>query len=121
MRNKLNFLWLRAKDCLVDWTAWVRPCAVVELSGSSISIGPRTSIDRGAIVRAMGGDITISTDCSVNAHGLLSGSGGIRTADSMMMASHVSIYAAHHLFAGLSVPMNKQMTAWSCIDRTRCR
>lgn len=108
MRNKLTILCLRAKGCTVDWTAWVHPDAVLERSGGEIAIGPRTSIDKGAILRAMGGAITIGADCSVNAYSFLSGAGGLYIAHSVMIASHVSIYASNHVFSDTATPMRLQ-------------
>ena len=108
MHNKLTILWLRAKGCSVEWTALVHPDAVLERSGGEITIGPRTSIDKGAILRAMGGAITLGADCSVNAYSFLSGGGGLHIADSVMIASHVSIYASNHVFADIAVPMRVQ-------------
>lgn len=99
---------LRFKGCDVDWSAEVHPSAVVERSGGVISIGPRTHLDRGAIVRAMGGTIRIGADCSVNAYSFLSGAGGLSIADSVMIASHVSIYASNHVFSEATKPMRLQ-------------
>ena len=107
-RNKAGILLLRMKGCKVAWSAVIHPSAAIEPSGGSIEIGPRTHIDRGAILRAMGGHIRIGADCSVNAYSFLSGSGGIDVADHVMMGSHASIYASNHVFADLSVSMDTQ-------------
>lgn len=108
LQNRLSILKLRVKGCTVDSTAQVHPSAVCELSGGSISIGPRTHIDRGAIIRAMGGRIRIGADCSVNAYSFLSGGGGLDIDDSVMIASHVSIYSSNHVFSDTTVPMQRQ-------------
>ncbi len=108
LRNKLSILWFRAKGCNVDWTAWIHPGAVLEGSGGEITIGPRTSVDKGVIIRAMGGRVCIGSDCSVNAYSFLSGAGGLTIADSVMIASHVSIYASNHVFSDVSTPMQVQ-------------
>ena len=96
------------KGCAVDWSAIVHPTAVFERSFGTISIGARTHIDRGAIIRAMGGGIVIGADCSVNAYSFLSGLGGLNISDSVMIASHVSIYASSHVFDDVSEPMQDQ-------------
>jgi acetyltransferase-like isoleucine patch superfamily enzyme len=110
-----RFLWnyativkLRIIGCSVAWSASVHPSSVFERSGGTITIGARTRVDKGAILRALGGNISIGNDCSVNAYSFLSGGGDVQIGDNVMIASHVSIYAANHLFADLTVPMNKQ-------------
>ena len=108
VRRVLKILKLKIKGCQVDWSAIVHPSAVIELSGGSVSIGARTHIDRGAILRAMGGRIEIGDDCSVNAYSFLSGGGGLRIGDHVMIASHVSMYASNHVFQHLEIPMNDQ-------------
>ena len=108
VRNRYTLLKLRMKGCDVDWSAKIHSTAVFERSRGTISIGPRTHIDRGAIIRALGGSIVIGADCSVNAYSVLSGSGGIVVGDSVMIASHVSMYAENHVFADTSVPMQVQ-------------
>lgn len=108
LRNRWTLIKLKTKGCDVAWSATVHPTAVFERSGGTIAIGPRTHIDRGAIIRALGGRIQIGADCSVNAYSFLSGSGGIDICNSVMIGSHVSIYASNHMFADISVPMNKQ-------------
>ena len=107
-RNYLTLTKLKIKGCDVDWSAIVHPSAVFERSSGDISIGPRTHIDRGAIIRAMGGRIHIGEDCSVNAYSFLSGAGGLNICNSVMIASHVSIYASNHIFTDILTPMNKQ-------------
>ncbi|WP_290885914.1 acyltransferase [Arenimonas sp.] len=56
----------------------------------------------------MGGTIRIGADCSVNAYSFLSGAGGLSIADSVMIASHVSIYASNHVFSEATKPMRLQ-------------
>lgn len=108
LRNKQTILLLRAKGCSIDWSAFVHPEAVLELSGGVIKIGPNTSIDKGAIIRAMGGRVTIGANCNVNAYTFLSGGGSLDIADFVMIASHVSIYASNHIFSDTSKPMGGQ-------------
>lgn len=108
IRNYFTILILRLKGCDISWSAVIHPSAIFELSYGSIKIGKKTYIDRGVILRAMGGSIQIGTDCSVNAYSFLSGAGGINIADNVMIASHVSIYASNHVFTDISVPMNTQ-------------
>lgn len=107
-RNKLGILLFRAKGCRVHWTATIHPDAVLECNGGEVTIGPRVAIDKGVIIRAMGGRVVIGADCSVNAYSFLSGAGGLVIADSVMIASHVSIYASNHVFTDASKPMRLQ-------------
>lgn len=111
LRRALNggkIAFLRFKGCSVDWSAEIHPSAVFERSGGTIAIGPRTQIDCGVIIRAMGGRIQIGSDCNVNAYSFLSGAGGLDICNFVMIGSHVSIYASNHKFADTSVPMTKQ-------------
>lgn len=107
-RHKATVAFCRFKGCEVDWSAVIHPDAVLERSGGEISIGPRTSVDKGAIIRAMGGSIRIGSDCSVNAYSFLSGGGGLEIGDHVMIASHVSIYASNHEFGDPTLPMGEQ-------------
>lgn len=106
--NVGKIAFLRFKGCDVDWSTEIHPSAVFERSGGTIAIGPRTQIDRGAIIRAMGGRIRIGADCNLNAYSFLSGAGGIDISNWVMIASHVSIYASNHMIADICVPMTKQ-------------
>lgn len=107
-RGKLTIVLLRFKGCRVDWSAYIDASARVEPSGGSISIGPRTTIDCGVIMRSAGGQIVIGADCAVNAYCVLYGSGGIKIGNGVMIASHVSIYAGNHVFSSVSQPMHSQ-------------
>lgn len=115
-RRLLKLIELRVKGCEVDWSATVHPSAVLERSGGRISIGARCYIDRGAILRALGGHIEIGTDCAVNAYSFLSGSGGLRMGNCVMVGSHVSMYASDHEFSDLAVPMARQGLVLGRID-----
>jgi len=106
--NYATLIKLKAKGCDVDWSATIHPSAVFERSGGAISIGPRTHVDRGAMIRSMGGSIRIGADSSVNAYSVLSGGGGLEIGDHVMIASHVSIYAANHVFTDTSLPIDQQ-------------
>lgn len=107
-RGKLTILLLRLKGCSVDWSAYIDPSARVEPSGGSISIGAHTTIDCGAVIRGLGGHIRIGENCAVNAYSVLSGTGGITIGNWVMIASHVSIYAANHVVSSISEPMHSQ-------------
>jgi len=108
VRGKLKILVLRMKGCRVDWSACIDSSARLEPSGGSISIGPRTIIDCGVVIRGLGGHVAIGADCAVNAYSVLFGAGNIAIGDSVMIASHVSMYAANHVFTSTSEPMCNQ-------------
>jgi len=116
IRRHLKLIDLRMRGCKIDPTATVHPSAVLELSGGTISIGARCYIDRGVILRAMGGCIEIGSDCSVNAYSFVSGCGGLRIGNHVMIGSHVSIYASNHVFNDLSLPMNQQALSLEKIE-----
>jgi acetyltransferase-like isoleucine patch superfamily enzyme len=106
--NYFTLIKLKFIGCSVAWSAEIDPSATFARSGGTISIGARTHIDSGAIIRALGGTISIGKDCSVNGYSFLSGGGNVQIGDNVMIASHVSIYAANHVFEDTSIPMNKQ-------------
>lgn len=108
LRNLITIAALRAKGCSIDWTAHIHPTAVFERSGGLISIGAKTQIDRGVVIRAMGGQIHIGSNSNVNAYSILSGGGNLYIYDNVMIASHVSIYASNHIYSSLNSPMNEQ-------------
>jgi acetyltransferase-like isoleucine patch superfamily enzyme len=104
----MTIVFLRFKGCTVADSAWIHPTAVFDLNGGTISVGARSHVDIGVVIRVMGGHVNIGADCSINAYSFLSGAGGIDIADHVMMGSHVSIYASNHVFADTSIPMNQQ-------------
>jgi acetyltransferase-like isoleucine patch superfamily enzyme len=108
INNYVTVAKLKAMGVNVEWSAIVHPSAVFELSGGSIEIGERTHIDRGVIIRAMGGGVKIGSDCSVNAYSFISGAGGVKIRNYVMIGSHVSIYASNHVFVDITLPMNTQ-------------
>lgn len=99
---------LKAIGVDVSWSARIHPSSVVQLGGGYIKIGDRTCVDHGVILRAMGGQIVIGSDCNVNAYSFLSGAGGLKINDHVMIGSHVSIYASNHVFESTSAPMSSQ-------------
>ena len=108
INNYVTVAKLNAMGVNVVWSAIVHPSAVFERSGGTIEIGARTHIDRGVIIRAMGGEIKIGSDCSVNAYSFISGAGGVKIRNHVIIGCHVSIYASNHVFADITVPMNTQ-------------
>jgi acetyltransferase-like isoleucine patch superfamily enzyme len=108
LRNYFTVGLLRVKGCSVDWTAEIHSSAVIERNDGYVRIGARTIIDRGVVIRAMGGSVIIGSHSSVNAYSFLSGGGNLEIKDNVMIASHVSIYASNHIFIDTQTPMNRQ-------------
>lgn len=108
IRDRFVVAWLRAQGCKVDWTASIHPSSVIERSGGTIAIGKNSVIDRAVIIRAMGGAITVGDDCNINAYSFLSGAGGLKVGNAVMIGSHVSMYASNHKYDDVLRPMREQ-------------
>jgi len=90
---------LKLRGVKFEFTSLVHPAAIFEPSGGTISIGENTFIDRGVILRSLGGSIEIGSDCSVNAYSVLYGSGGLRIGNGVRIAAHAAIFASNHVFS----------------------
>jgi acetyltransferase-like isoleucine patch superfamily enzyme len=104
--NKIVALRLRGVE--VDWSADVYPDAILERSGGRISIGAGSYIDKGVIIRPVGGSIVIGSGCSVNAYSFLVGAGDITIGDAVRIGSHVRIIASNHVFSDPDVLIKDQ-------------
>lgn len=69
----------------------------VEGSGS-ISIGEKSIIREGVILQTFGGDISIGKSCTINPYCVIQGNGNVRIGDNVLIAAHVSMFAANHVF-----------------------
>lgn len=96
--NQLNLFLLRLKGVTVHSSAVVHPFAVIQPSGGSISIGAGTFVDRGVIMRALGGNISIGKDCSINAYSVIYGGGGLVIGNDVLIATHTLIIPSNHIF-----------------------
>jgi acetyltransferase-like isoleucine patch superfamily enzyme len=99
VRGFIKIFDLKLRGVDVNFSSQIRPSAVFEPSGGSISIGPNTFIDNGVILRPLGGSIEIGSDCSVNAYSVLYGSGGLRIGSGVRIAAHAAIFASNHVFS----------------------
>jgi len=99
---------LRLRGVQVDSTARISPGAIFEPSGGKIIIGARSYIDRGVILRALGGTIEIGEDCSVNAYSVLQGEGELRIGNKTRIASHTVIVPSNHIFFDPDIPFKDQ-------------
>lgn len=108
LRRKLKIFELRLKGVDVHHTARIDPRAVIEPSGGLISIGKRTFIDRGVIIRGLAGDIRIGSDCFINAYCVLIGGGKLNVGDCVMLSAHTVIVTANHNFSEIEIPIKDQ-------------
>jgi acetyltransferase-like isoleucine patch superfamily enzyme len=76
--------------------------------GGEIKIGDGTYIDKGAILRAYGGKISIGRMCSVNPYCVLYGHGGLLIEDGVRIATHSIFIPANHIFSDPAVPIYLQ-------------
>ena len=95
----LKILHLRVLGVKVDGSAIVHWSVVVERSRGQIVIGPRTSLDRGVILRAYGGSIVVGADCSINPYSVIYGDGGLIIGNGVRIAAHTVIVSANHIFS----------------------
>lgn len=107
-RRLFKIIDLRVRGITVDFSCSIHPSAVFEPSGGKISIGSNTFVDRGVIVRALGGRIDIGADCSVNAYSVLYGGGGLHIGRGVRIAPHTVIVPGNHIFADASVFIKDQ-------------
>lgn len=77
-----------------------RPIIGCELTPDtgSISIGSRTKIDKGVIIRCYGGMVSIGDDCFINPYAVLYGHGGLSIGNGVLIAAHVVVIPANHKF-----------------------
>ena len=106
--RKFKILSLRLRGVTVHSTAIIDPTAIFEPSGGKISIGARTFIDRGVIIRALGGRVEIGDDCSVNAYSVLYGGGGLKIGKDVRIATHTVIVPSNHEFSDPQKPIKDQ-------------
>lgn len=79
------------------------------LSGAGhIFIGDRTIVREGAILQTYGGLIHVGARSAINAYCVLQGNGGIRIGDGVMVAAHVQMFAANHIYSRMDVPIQEQ-------------
>ena len=108
LHSRLTLILLRARGVQVHSAARIHPGAVFEPSGGKIIIGARSYIDRGVILRALGGTIEIGEDCSVNAYSVLQGGASLRVGDKTQIACHTVIVPSNHVFSDPDIPIKDQ-------------
>ena len=74
----------------------------------TIAIGAETIIREGAILQTYGGAIRIGRNCTINPYCLIQGNGGVEIGNNTLIASHVCMYSANHVFADATRPIRTQ-------------
>ena len=77
-------------------------------AAGKIEIGAQSIVREGAILQTYGGTIKIGRNCTVNPYCLIQGNGGIEIGDNTLIASHVCMYSANHIFADATQPIRAQ-------------
>lgn len=90
---------LRLIGVNADWSSTIHWSVVVQRGGGAISIGKRTSLDRGVLLRAYGGVIRIGSDCTINPYSVIFGDGGLVIGNGVRIAAHTVIVPANHIFS----------------------
>jgi len=101
-------LLLRMKGVIVHETAVIHPAAILEPSGGLITIGPETFVDRGVIIRPLGGSVVIGKSCTIHAYSVLHGTGGLKIGDDVLIATHTVIIPSNHNFSNVNIPIKDQ-------------
>lgn len=74
----------------------------------AITVGAGTIIREGAILQAYGGRIELGSDCTVNAYCVIQGNGGVKIGNNVLIAAHVCIFSANHVFSDPDRPIRSQ-------------
>ena len=99
---------LRLRGVVIDTSALVDPAAIFEPGNGKIIIGPNVFIDRGVILRTLGGTIQIGAGCSINAYSVVYGSGGLKIGNSVQIGTHTVVTPSNHIFSDLKVDIKDQ-------------
>lgn len=83
----------------------------IETPDARLSIGERSSIRDGCMLRTQHGSITIGSDVSVNPYGIIHGEGGVTIGDDVRIGPRVTMLSNTHLFDDPDRPIRLQGTA----------
>lgn len=111
VRKLLNFLSNSRKNIniKVDSSVRIYPNVVLDADyGGSITVGAKSELLHGVILMTYGGNIKIGENCSINPYTVLYGHGNLTIGNNVLIAGHVLIIPANHIFDDLSVPVNQQ-------------
>lgn len=104
----LNVGILRFRGINASWSACIHKTAEFDLGGGVISIGARTVIDKGVIIRAYGGFVHIGEDCSINPYSVVYGHGGLSIGNGVRIATQTVFIPANHIYNDPSEFIYKQ-------------
>lgn len=76
--------------------------------GGKIEIGKNCKIRRGAIISSHGGHIVIGDNCGINPYSILYGHGDLRIGDYVWFAAHCVVIPANHTYSRLDLPIYEQ-------------
>lgn len=106
--NYLKIFYVKIRGVSADWSTNIRWSAEIERSRGVISLGARTGLDKGVILRAYGGFIKIGEDCTVNPYSIIYGGGGVVIGNGVRIAAHSVIVASNHNFSDTEIPIFQQ-------------
>ncbi len=82
--------------------------ATIKPGSGRIEIGSKCLIRPYAVLMTYGGSIVIGDRVSINPFSVLYGHGGLRIGSDVLIAAHVTIIPANHIFERTDVPMRQQ-------------
>lgn len=122
LKNNKKLSLKKGKNCFIDKTAVVtgtgkcfigENCVInsyarIQCDGEVLKIGENTTIDHFAFIRLWGGKIIIGKNFYLNSYSILNGHGGLTIGDNVLIANHVSIVPANHIYTIQNMPINHQ-------------
>jgi len=114
MKRVLNFFkisYVKLRGVNVNWSNKIHWSTEIERSRGVISLGARTDLDRGVILRAYGGSIKIGEDCTVNPYSIIYGYGGVVIGNGVLIAAHTVIVPSNHIFSDIEKTIRQQGTS----------
>lgn len=97
----------------LDDSSDLRRLVVIRLENpsSTVTVGERSSIRDGTMIRTQNGHISIGSDVSINPFGIVHGEGGVTIGDDVRIGPRVTLLSSTHLFDDPTVPIRTQGTA----------
>lgn len=111
VRNFFKISYVKLRGVNADWSTNVHWSTEIERAGGVISLGARTGLDKGVILRAYGGSIQIGEDCTVNPYSIIYGGGGVVIGNGVLIAAHTVIVPSNHIFSDIDKPIRQQGTS----------
>ncbi len=86
----------------------IKAYATVLADGDYIKFGKNCILDEFSMLKLWGGYIEIGDNFYLNSFSVLNGHGGLKIGNNVLIANHVSIVPANHVFSDVSMPINEQ-------------